>query len=69
MFEASGFFDVMRELQPDVWFVNEDGFDLEYRRELAQEVGMELIVAPRWCPKEFEGISTTKLIEKIKALK
>jgi len=68
LFEASGFFEVMHELQPDAWFVNEDGFDLEYRRKLALEVGMELIVAPRWCPEAFEAISTSKLIEKIKGL-
>lgn len=57
---------IFRELKPDFYVVNNDASDLDKRQEIAKEEKVNMIVLPRWCPKEFEGISTTKIIEKIK---
>jgi len=53
-------------LHPDKYVVNEDAFDIPYRKELVKKHGVELIVLERWFPPEFEGISTTKIIKKLK---
>lgn len=55
-------------LRPDVYVINEDASDIPYRREVSRRFGVELVILPRWCPPEFEDISTTKIIEKIKRL-
>ena len=57
---------VFDRLRPDVYVVNEDTFDIPYRREFSKKHGMELVVFKRWCPPEFDGISTMKRISKIK---
>src|SRR3989338_1824789 len=46
--------------------LNEDAFDIPYRRKAAKKYGVKLVILPRSCPKEFEEISTSKIIEKIK---
>jgi len=58
--------DFFIALKPDVYIVNQDAFDIPRRRELAQKFPIEMIVLERSCPPEFEGISTTKMIQKIK---
>ncbi len=55
-------------LKPNKWVVNKDAQDIPMRHELANRFNVELIVLERYCPREFEDISTTKLIEKIRAL-
>jgi len=57
---------MFQTLQPDIYVVNEDAFDLAAREALVKPYGVKLLVLKRWCPEEFEGVSTTKLIEKIK---
>lgn len=57
---------VFRELMPNKYVVNEDAHNLQYRREISQKFGIEMIVLKRECPKEFEDISTTNIIQKIK---
>ncbi len=52
-------------LRPDVYAINSDTFDIPYREEVARKFGAELVMLPRWCPPEFEGVSTTKIIQKI----
>ncbi len=59
---------ILERLQPDVWVVNEDAYDIPRREQLAKKMGFELVVLKRWCPPEFENISTTAIIEKIKRL-
>ncbi len=58
----------IEKLRPDIYVVNEDAFDIPRRKDLVQRYGIQLVVLPRYCPVEFDGISTTKLIEKIKEL-
>ncbi|HLC78137.1 MAG TPA: adenylyltransferase/cytidyltransferase family protein [Candidatus Nanoarchaeia archaeon] len=59
-------FPIFEVLQPDIWAVNEDAFDIPHRLEIAQNYGMELKVLKRTCPDSFEHISTSKILEKIK---
>ena len=55
-------------LKPDIYTINEDAFDIPYRKELSEKYGVKLIILPRICPLEFDGISTSKIIQKIKNL-
>ncbi len=64
----SAFPRLFDRLKPDKWVVNRDALDIPMRQELANKYNIELIILERYCPVEFEGISTTKLIEKIKKL-
>lgn len=59
----------LENLKPDVYVINEDAFDIPYRKELCAKFNVKLTILPRYCPEEFEGISTSKIIEKIKNLK
>lgn len=62
------FNEALAALKPDKWVVNEDAADIPYREEIARSHGVEFVVLRRWCPPEFEGISTSRLIEKIRSL-
>ena len=57
---------VFDNLRPDVYVVNTDAFDMPRRLELAKKYGVEMAVLERWAPKEFEEISTTNIIKKIR---
>ena len=54
------------DLKPDVYVINDDILGITERHELADKYGIKLEVLKRTCPAQFEGVSTTKLIEKIK---
>jgi cytidyltransferase-like protein len=58
--------DFHRELEPDVYIVNEDAFDIPRRIDLIKEFPTKMIILKRTSPPEFEDISTTKMIKKIK---
>lgn len=53
-------------LNPDFYVINEDAFDISYRKELCKKSNTQLKILSRGCPKEFNGISTSKIIETIK---
>ena len=55
-------------LRPDVYVINRDVADITYRKEVAMKYKVQLILLDRECAPEFENVSTTKLIEKIKQL-
>jgi cytidyltransferase-like protein len=55
---------MMKRLKPDVYVVNEDA--LQGRRAIAKACNAKLKVCNRSCPFQFEAISTTSIIEKIK---
>ncbi len=57
---------ILEKLRPDKWIVNDDSFGYEERKKMANEYGIELVILDRWCPKEFENISTSNIIKKIK---
>lgn len=56
---------VFQALKPDKYVVNNDAFDIPKREKLAEDYGMKLVILKRKCPKSFEGVSTTKIIEKV----
>ncbi len=58
--------NIFQKLRPDVYVVNGDAFDLSAREKLAREFGAKLAVLKRACPPEFEEVSATKIIEKLK---
>ncbi len=64
----SGLDRIMEKLRPDVYVINSDAFDIPYRQEMVKRFNSQLIILERWCPPEFENISTTKIIEKIKRI-
>lgn len=57
---------VLEKLKPDKYIVNSDASDIPYRKKISKECGVKLIILDRSCPPEFENISTTQIIEKIK---
>lgn len=57
-----------KKLRPDIYAVNSEAFDIPYRRKIAKKYNVKFVILERNCPKEFEFISTTKIIEKIKNL-
>jgi cytidyltransferase-like protein len=57
---------VFEELRPDVYVANEDAFDIPYRKIFSEKHNAKLVVLKRWSPPEFETISTTKIIGRVK---
>ncbi len=58
--------EAFKILQPDIYCVNDDGFDLPGRLELAKKYGVTMKILQRLENTGFEDISTTAIIEKIK---
>ncbi len=56
----------LEKLRPDVYVVNQDAKNIPYREEVSKRSGVKLVVLDRTCPIDFEEISTSKLIKKIK---
>jgi cytidyltransferase-like protein len=59
---------ILETLRPDFYVINEDAFNISYRKEICQKLGINLTILKRTCPEEFENISTSKVIEIIKSL-
>ena len=53
-------------LKPDVYVVNSDGGDIEERKRLTDKHNIEFVLLERWAPKEFDNISTTDTIDRIR---
>ncbi|MDP3697466.1 MAG: adenylyltransferase/cytidyltransferase family protein [Candidatus Taylorbacteria bacterium] len=58
--------EVFKRLRPDIYVINQDTFDVEYRKMLAKKYGVKMKILKRTAPPEFENISTSKIIDKIK---
>ena len=56
-------------LKPDIYVINEDAFNITYRIDLCKKFNIEMVKLKRWCPKEFDSISATKIINTILILK
>lgn len=56
----------LKLLKPDVYIFNEDAYKLEERKLLGEKYGVEIKILKRWCPAEYENISTSKIIDKIR---
>jgi rfaE bifunctional protein nucleotidyltransferase chain/domain len=61
-------YQVLDALKPDVYVVNDDAFDMPYRKEMAKKTGIELLILNRTSPPEYGQISTTALIKKVQEL-
>ncbi len=59
---------VFEKLKPDFYVINDDAFDIETRKKICSKSGVEIKIIGRWCPPEFQGISTSNIIEKIRNL-
>lgn len=60
--------EVLELLKPDSWIINEDASEISYRQELAKKYNVAIHVLERKCLPEFEDVSTTKIIKKIKGI-
>ncbi len=60
--------EIFKSLKPDIYVINEDAWLINERKSIARVYGVTLVILKRWCPFEFENISTSKIIEKIKTL-
>ena len=52
-------------LRPNIYAVNSDGFNMDYRRGIMDKYNVEMIVMERKCPDQYDNISSTRIIEKI----
>lgn len=57
---------LFHKLKPDSYVINTDAFDIDRRKDILRDFNTKLIILERNCPLEFEEISTTKIIEKIR---
>jgi len=57
---------IFATLKPDVYVTNDDVKTLAERAESAKEAGIRMVVLPRTCPPEFEAVSTTNIIKKLR---
>ncbi len=58
----------LEQLKPDIYTINKDAFNIPYREAMVKRLNIKLVILERTCPAEFEGISTSSIIKKIKEL-
>jgi|SRR3989344_6361370 len=56
---------IFEKLKPDFFIINGESIGLDIRKKICDQYNIKFVQLERWCPKEFEGISTTKIIQKI----
>jgi len=54
------------KLKPDYYIINKDASDIVLRENIVRDYPVKMVILDRVAPKEFDGISTTKMINKIK---
>lgn len=59
--------DIFLTLKPDVYILNSDASDIPYRKKIAFEFKVKIVILERTCPKSFNNISTSKIIQKIRS--
>jgi len=59
------FQDVIRNLKPDVFVLNEDDSGIEEKLVLCKEIGTEMVFVTREVPEILQPTSTTRIIDKI----
>ena len=59
---------IFEKLKPEAYVINGDAFDIEKRKELCKKYGVALKILPRYCPPEFEDVSTSEILRKIRNL-
>lgn len=61
--------EVLKKLKPDIYVINDDAFDFDYRKKVSDKYGVKLVMLKRSCPSKFESISTSGIIKRIMRLK
>ncbi len=59
-----GLIEILEILRPDIYYVNSDASEIDFRQRACKQLGVLLIITP---PYKKYDLSTTKIIEKIKA--
>ncbi len=59
---------VFGKLKPDVYVINTDAYDIPYRENFSKKHSVLLVILNRTAPPEFDEVSTTKIIQKIKSI-
>ena len=59
---------IFKTLKPNFYIINTDAYDMPRRYELVKGFDTKLVILKRTCFPEFEEISTTRIINKIKSL-
>lgn len=57
---------VFKKVHPDTYAINEDAYDIPYRKNLANKYGVKLVILKRRCPLKFKDVSTSNIIKKIR---
>ena len=61
--------EILEKLRPDKWVMIKESSEIPYRKKISDKYGVELVLTERHCPPEFENVSTSKIIEKIRGKK
>lgn len=59
---------VFEKLHPNFYVINDDASNMEYRKQLCEKFSCELKTIKRYQLREFDEISTTRIINKIISL-
>lgn len=59
---------VIGELKPDAYVINKDAWDIPFREGFTKKHNVPLIILDRTAPPEYDGVSTTKIIEKVRSI-
>ena len=57
--------EIFKSLQPDIYAINDDASDMTYRRQVAEECGVKLVVLKPVHPVGYPEFSATWIVEKI----
>ena len=60
------FKEIMEELKPDVFVLNDDDSGIEAKKTLCNQLGIGLKLVPRILPENLDKTSSTKIINKVK---
>jgi len=60
--------NIFSYLRPALYAINQDAWNISLREQIATESGVQIKILERICPREFENISTSGIIKKIRSL-
>lgn len=59
------FINILKQLRPDYFILNEDDSAIEIKKKLCDELGIELKLVPRTVPDNLKKTSSTEIIDKL----
>lgn len=60
------FMEDMKLVKPDIYFVNDDGSNLDKRRQICRDLGINMIIKPRLPHKNLEERSSTAMKKRLR---